>query len=99
MLPKIGAIGLGSTISFGWADHPAADGTGHLSTKIDCNVENLSTLCGAPKLRMMVEIGILIFRIFFRGPKFLSSDHRRLIFFSVDSWHRRIKLALKNILI
>jgi hypothetical protein len=41
----------GSVANFflGWADHPAADGTGHLFTEITFNVENLSTFCGAPK--------------------------------------------------
>jgi hypothetical protein len=59
-----------------WADHPAADGTGHLSTKITCNVENLSLLCGAPKRLIMIESGILFFRIFSCVPnvKILITD-------------------------
>ena len=74
----------------------SADGTGHLSTKITCNVENLSTLCGAPKRLIKVESGILFFRIFSCGPNFLSPDHRRWIYFQgifgieESSWHWNI---------
>jgi hypothetical protein len=70
---KKGAIGLGSTFFLGLGRPPGcrSDGTGHLSTKITCNVENLSTLCGAPKRLIMVESGILFFRIFPCVPNFL----------------------------
>jgi hypothetical protein len=79
MFQKIGAIWLGSTFFGGWgrwADHPAADGTGHLSTKITCKVENLLMLCGAPKGLIMVESGILFFRTFSCIPNFflLTTD-------------------------
>ena len=70
---SVGAIGLGSTFFLGLGRPPGcrSDGTGHLSTKITCNVENLSTLCGAPKRLVMVESGILFFRIFPCVPNFL----------------------------
>jgi hypothetical protein len=74
-VPKLVLSGLVAKTVLGWADHPGTDGTGHLSTKITCNVENIRTLCGAPKLLIMVEIGSLFFRIFSSGPNFLSFDH------------------------
>jgi hypothetical protein len=62
-VPKLVLSGLVAKTVLGWADHPGTDGTGHLSTKITCNVEKMSTLCGAPKLLIMV--GSLFLEVYF----------------------------------
>jgi hypothetical protein len=71
----------------------AAEGTGHLSTKITCYHLHLSTLCGAPKRLIMVESGILFFSIFPSVPnfQFLTTDFEFILQWIVgikeSSWH------------